>query len=134
MLLVNIQNTGDAVILKCTGRVVAGEELAALKRTALCHQDTKILILDLAKVETLDCAGLGLLAFLAGWSRVVGTRLVILNPSRRALELLEMTNLDSVLEIASSEGLPATFGGAAAEKMQTPSLIPVRRHAIHCHA
>lgn len=134
MLVVNIQNAGDAVVLKCTGRVVAGEELAALKRTALCHQESKTLILDLAKVEILDCAGLGLLAFLAGWSRVVGTRLIILNPGHRVLELLEMTNLDSVLEIASSEGIPAVFGGAAAEKTRTPSLIPVRRHAVQCHA
>jgi anti-anti-sigma factor len=133
MLVVNIQNAGDAVILKCTGRVVAGEEVAALKRTALCHQESKTLILDLAKVETLDCAGLGLLAFLAGWSRVVGTRLMILNPSYRVLRLLELTNLDSVLEIAPSESMPA-FGGAAAESRRTHSLLPVRRPALHCHA
>lgn len=134
MLVVNIQNAGDAVILKCAGRVVAGEEVATLKGTALCHQESKVLVLDLAKVDRFDCAGLGLLAFLAGWSRVVGTRLTILNPSYQVLQLLELTNLDSVLEIASSESMQPAFGGAAAEKAGTRSPIPMRRHAIHCHA
>src|SRR5437868_13685969 len=105
MLVVNIQNAGDAVILKCTGRVVAGEEVANLKSTALCHQESKVLVLDFSKVETVDGAGLGLLAFLAGWSRVVETPLTIVNPLCRVRAVMELTVLVSVLDLISSDSL-----------------------------
>ncbi|PYX86336.1 MAG: anti-anti-sigma factor [Acidobacteria bacterium] len=134
MLVVNIQNAGDAVILKCTGRVVAGEEVANLKSTALCHQESKVLVLDFSKVEIVDGAGLGLLAFLAGWSRVVGTQLTIVNPVRRVREVLELTNLDSVLEIRSPESLEEAFGGAAAARKVRTSPALVAPHAVHCQA
>ncbi|PYY09033.1 MAG: hypothetical protein DMG69_12485 [Acidobacteria bacterium] len=99
MLTIKIENNAEALILHCAGRIVAGEEVASLKAAVLCHQDRKVVVLDLANVPMLDGAGMGLLAFLAGWTRVVGTRLKIANPSRQVRELLELTNLDSVLEI-----------------------------------
>jgi anti-anti-sigma regulatory factor len=54
---------------------------------------------------------MGLLAFLAGWTRVVGTKLTITNPSRHVRELLELTNLDAVLEV--SEDFPSVMSHAA---------------------
>jgi anti-anti-sigma factor len=72
-------------------------------------------VLDLAHVQMLDGAGMGLLAFLAGWTRVMGTRLKIQNPSRRVQELLELTNLDSVLEICFTE--------AATEEISHPAAV-----------
>lgn len=106
MLAVSITNSQDTVILRCRGRIVAGDEVARLKSAALCHQEAKRLILDLEGVETMDGAGMGLLAFLAGWTRVVGIQLKLVNPSRHVRELLELTNLDSVLDIGGSEVMP----------------------------
>jgi anti-sigma B factor antagonist len=103
MLTIKMENNGETLILHCAGRIVAGEEVASLKAAVLCHQESRVLVLDLANVEMLDGAGMGLVAFLAGWTRVVGTGLKILNPSRRVQELLELTNLDSVVEIRFSE-------------------------------
>jgi anti-anti-sigma factor len=60
-------------------------------------------MLDLSSVSALDGAGLGLLAFLAGWTRVIGIKLKVLNPSGRVRQLLELTHLDSVLEFCDSE-------------------------------
>lgn len=111
MLVLNLQEIGETIIIRCSGRIVAGEEVASLKRAVLCHQDSKAIALDLAEVETLDGAGMGLLAFLAGWTRVVGTQLRIMNPSRHVRELLELTNLDSVLEV--SEDFPSVMRHAA---------------------
>jgi anti-sigma B factor antagonist len=103
MLVVNRQDRGDVSIFRCVGRVVAGEEVAILKKAVLCHQNGNVVMLDMSEVFTIDGAGLGLLAFLAGWTRVVGMRLKVLSPSSRVRQLLELTNLDSVLEICDSE-------------------------------
>jgi anti-anti-sigma factor len=114
MLSVTITSANDTVVLKCRGRIVAGDEVARLKSAALCHQETKRLVLDLEGIETMDGAGLGLLAFLAGWTRVVGIELKLMNPSRHVRELLELTNLDSVLDIGGSEVMPPMSHAVAA--------------------
>ncbi len=102
MLLVKIQNLEDGVLLRCSGRIVAGEELNILRSVALAHLDRKEIVLDLANVSSMDGAGIGMLAFLQGRTRSTGLRLRIQNPSPRVRQLLELTNLDSVLEITTS--------------------------------
>jgi anti-anti-sigma factor len=102
MLLVNIHNLENGVLLRCTGRIVAGEEVNILRSVALAHSDRKEIVLDLANVSTLDGAGMGVLAFLEGWTRSIGLRLRIQNPSAHVRELLELTNLDSVIEVSPS--------------------------------
>ncbi|HEY1273075.1 MAG TPA: STAS domain-containing protein [Terriglobales bacterium] len=109
MLALNVVNSGETTTLKCRGRIVAGDEVSRLKSAVLCHQDAKTLVLDLAQVETMDGAGMGLLAFLAGWTRVVGIRLKIANPSHHVRELLELTNLDTVLDLGSAEMTSSSF-------------------------
>lgn len=102
MLVVNIQNLENGVLLRCTGRIVAGEEVNILRSVALAHSDRQEIVLDLANVSTLDGAGMGMLAFLQGRTRGTGLRLCIQNPSPRVRQLLELTNLDSILEITPS--------------------------------
>jgi len=102
MLVVNIHDLENGVLLRCTGRIVAGEEVNILRSVALAHSDRKEIVLDLANVSTLDGAGIGILAFLEGRTRTTGQRLRIQNPSTRVRELLELTNLDSVIEISPS--------------------------------
>jgi anti-anti-sigma factor len=103
MLVVNIHNLEDGVLLRCTGRIVAGEEVNILRSVAMAHSHRKQIVLDLANVSTLDGAGIGMLAFLQGRVRNNGLHLRIQNPSPHVRELLELTNLDSVIEVASSD-------------------------------
>ncbi len=103
MLQIQISVIGEMAIFRCDGRIVAGDEVTRLKSAILCHQESKTLALDLENVEMIDGSGLGLLAFLAGWTRVVGTELKVVNPSRRVRDLLRLTRLDSVLEICTAE-------------------------------
>ena len=102
MLVVNIHNLDEGVLLRCTGRIVAGEEVNILRSVALAHSDRKQIVLDLANVSALDGAGIGMLAFLQGRVRSHGLRLRIQNPSAHVRELLELTNLDSVIEVTPS--------------------------------
>ncbi|MBV8476310.1 MAG: STAS domain-containing protein [Acidobacteria bacterium] len=102
MLAVQIHNLKNRVLLRCTGRIVAGEEINILRSAALGHSNQHEMVIDLANVCTLDGAGLGELAFLEGRMRSAGLRLRIQNPSAHVRELLELTNLDAVIEITAS--------------------------------
>jgi anti-anti-sigma factor len=125
MLRIEIQVFGELVTIKCAGRVVAGDEVARLKSAVLCHQDSKTVALDLEEVEMMDGSGLGLLAFLAGWTRVMGTEIKLVNPTRRVRELLALTKLDSVLEICTAEQID-----------RVPANLPASciEHGIFAHA
>ena len=101
-MVVNIHDLEDGVLLRCTGRIVAGEEVNILRSVALAHGDRKEIVLDLANVSTLDGGGIGMLAFLEARTRSTGQRLRIQNPSAHVRELLELTNLDSAIEITPS--------------------------------
>ena len=103
MLVVNIHNLEKGVLLRCVGRIVAGEEVNTLRSVALAHSDREEIVLDLANVCTLDGAGIGLLAFLQGRMHSTGAKLRIQRPSNHVRELLELTNLDSVIEVAPSD-------------------------------
>ena len=103
MLVVNIHNLENGVMLRCTGRIVAGDEVSILRSVALAHSDRKQIVLDLANVSTLDGAGIGMLAFLQGRMRGNGMKLRIQNPSAHVRQLLELTNLDSVVDVTPSD-------------------------------
>jgi anti-sigma B factor antagonist len=98
MLQVAVEHSADTAILHCVGRIVAGDEADVLKAAVMCQASRRVVLLDLAGVETVDAAGLGLLIFLQTTGCAVGFELQLTNPTRRVRELLELTRLDSVLE------------------------------------
>jgi anti-sigma B factor antagonist len=127
MLVVNIQNFGATTVFRCIGRIVAGEEVAALKTAVLCHQDSNTVILDLSQVSALDGAGMGLLAFLAGWTRVMGIQFKVMNPTAHVRRLLELTNLDSVLEICDRESADESIRAVMPAATESASNIVAQR-------
>jgi anti-anti-sigma regulatory factor len=64
MLNVTIENLGDAAVLHCVGRVVAGTALAAMRETTMCHLASQPVVLDFSDVTAIDASGLGTLVFL----------------------------------------------------------------------
>lgn len=99
---VTIHDLGETAIVRCVGRIGVGET-KTLRKAVLSQSSRQTVVLDLARVDALDCAGIGLLVFLHGWAGVVGIDLQLMNPTRHVCELLELTNLDSVFKILSSE-------------------------------
>jgi anti-anti-sigma regulatory factor len=79
MLGVIITNLGKVAVLRCEGRIVAGDEATALRNAVTSQGSKQTLILDLAKVEAIDGSGLGLLVFLQGWTRSLGIELKLMN-------------------------------------------------------
>ena len=65
MLQVVVEHTADTVVLRCVGRIVAGEEVHALQDTVVSHTDKHVVLLDLAGVDSIRCCRLGTLNVLS---------------------------------------------------------------------
>jgi anti-anti-sigma factor len=96
MLTVTLEKLDEAVVLHCAGRIVRGEETALLCAASRQHEQT--VMVDLEKVEAIDAAGIGALVSL----QAAGIYVRLMNPSERVREILRVTQVDSILEIAGS--------------------------------
>jgi anti-anti-sigma factor len=97
MLTVTVENLGENAILRCVGRIVRGHETALLcSAVQLQGRNT---LLDLSQVDAIDAAGIGALVLL----QAAGIYLKLVNPNEHVLEILKITQLDSVFEIVESQ-------------------------------
>jgi anti-anti-sigma factor len=90
-----VQNLKEAILLKCRGRMVRGEEQALL--CAAVHLPENVL-LDMSGVEAIDASGIGLLVSL----QAAGVYLTLLNPSEAVRCVLRLTEVDSLFAVANS--------------------------------
>jgi anti-sigma B factor antagonist len=99
-LRTEIEVREDVTVVYCHGRIVYRDEAATLPRTveALLSKAQHI-VLDLRNVDAIDGAGLGNLLTALHLVNASGGTLHLASPSRRALDLLQLTNLDTVFEI-----------------------------------
>lgn len=98
MLRVTPENLDHAVILRCAGRIVRGEETALL--CAAVHQPSRDLVLDLSAVTAIDAAGIGALVAL----QAAGIYVRLMNPNPPLREALELTGLGSMFEVLEAQG------------------------------
>jgi anti-sigma B factor antagonist len=117
MLGVAIQDSGKTAVVHSLGRIVVGETEAL--RKAVLAQNRRTVVLDLTGVDAIDGSGIGLLVFLQGWARAAGVDLQLVNPTRSVRELLELTNLDSVFKILSSEDAVSSHAPAVPSADET---------------
>ena len=99
-LSVEARNHGDVIIVHCQGRIVYRDEAAALSRVVgeVLHDGTK-LVLELSGVSAMDSAGIGELALLQTWAQERKAELKCVASEGMVRALLDLTNLDSVLEV-----------------------------------
>jgi len=99
MLTVTVQNkdSDNGVVLQCQGRIVRGHETAVL--CAAVGQRGRNVILDLAGVDAIDAAGVGALVSL----QASGIYLTLLHPTAPVREVLRVTQVESIFEIAQYE-------------------------------
>src|SRR5437868_14430252 len=102
-LSLETRNRGDVMIVHCHGRIVYRDEAAALSRlVGEVLEHSRKLILDLSGVSTMDSAGIGELALLQSSAQGKNATFKCAGPNEFVRNLLDLTNLDSVLEIHSS--------------------------------
>lgn len=99
-LSLETRNRGDVIIVQCSGRIVYRDEAAALSRLAgeVLHNSGKM-VLDLSGVSSIDSAGIGELALLYTFAQSRNADLKLASPSPIVRDLLDLTNLGSVLDI-----------------------------------
>src|SRR5579864_7592117 len=99
MLNIRIERSGDTAVLHCDGQILVGNSLSALRDAVLCEMDKRSIVLDLSCVKRIDAGGLGMLVFLHTCTHGLGSELRLVRPSAHVAQVLEITNLASVLTI-----------------------------------
>jgi len=90
-------------VVHCQGRIVYRDEAAALSRVVgeILKSGSKM-ILELSGVTAMDSAGIGELALLQTWAQERNAEFKCAGANAIVRTLLDLTNLDSVLEIHPS--------------------------------
>jgi anti-sigma B factor antagonist len=99
------RHVADAVILEFDGRLVLGEDTSLLRNTVrqLLDSGARKLVLNLARCDYVDSAGLGELATTAIRVQRANGQLRLLHVVRRVHDLLTVAQLSPVFNICSDE-------------------------------
>jgi anti-anti-sigma factor len=100
MLKVHVKNLGTVAILCLQGRMVRGET-AALRRAVLSQLGVSLVVLDFARVSTVDAGGLGVMLELREQTQSKGIDFKLMNVTKLVSWVLEITRLNSVFEVTS---------------------------------
>src|SRR6266550_8497971 len=107
MLKVHAKNLGTVAVLCLQGRIVIGET-EILRNAVNSLSEVSAVILDLARVTTVDARGLGVMLELRAQAESKGIRFELMNVNKWVRSVLEITRLDSVFQITSGvEFFPA---------------------------
>ncbi len=112
MLTIDVEKSGDVAVVRCGGRIVRGEEVRSLRSAVLSEKGSRIVVLDLSEVESLDAGGLTTLLSLHQCARSRGVQLKLVNPSHFVGEILSRTRLDHVFDISTLNGALCVLGAA----------------------
>jgi anti-sigma B factor antagonist len=93
------------IIVDAKGQIVAGESADKLRDhlRGLVERESPNAILNLGHVDYIDSSGLGALVMSFSALRKKGGALKLLNLSRRNVELLVLTKLETVFEVFDDE-------------------------------
>jgi len=100
MLAIDVEKNGDVAIVRLNGRLVRGHEVRTLRSAVVAEKCSRIVVLDLSELESLDAGGLTTLLGLHHWAKSHGVQLKLVNPSRFVHEILLRTRLDHVFDIS----------------------------------
>jgi anti-anti-sigma factor len=123
MLKVHTRKLGNVAVVSVQGRIVNGET-ASLREEVGSQSTVNTVLLDLARVSTIDASGLGLMLEMREQTQSKGVRFKLMNVGNLVGRVLAVTKLDSVFEITPAvEMLPALAHARA------PRMMPFARCA-----
>ena len=115
MLKVHTRNLGNVAVVCLQGRNVNGET-SSLREAVDAQLNGSAVVLDLARVSTIDASGLGLMLALRRQAEAKGVGLKLMNVSKFVKQVFEITRLDTVFEVIPRvEPLPARSQARAAQ-------------------
>jgi anti-anti-sigma factor len=111
MLNIDVEQNGEVAVVHCSGRLVRGIEVSSLRNAVVSQQSTRLVIVDLSKVDFMDAGGLNALVSLYHWTRDHGVQLKLANPSGLVREMLIRTRLNRVFDMSSLRDAMAILSG-----------------------
>jgi len=99
MLKVHSTKFGNVALICVEGKIVCGES-DALRNVVLAQVDASLVVLDLARVNTIDAGGLGVMLELREYIESRGIEFRLQNVTNLVRRILEITKLDSVFKIS----------------------------------
>lgn len=115
----------NSVLIRCRGRLVAGEEARALQSEVdQLTLGTKRVVLNLEQVSFLDSGGLGALVRLSVALRAGKGGLVLCHVSPFVLQVLQVTNLHRAFQICATES-----EAIQSVSLRSPSAEPAQAHS-----
>jgi anti-sigma B factor antagonist len=103
-LKMNKRVVENVAVLDCSGRIVFGDESAALRDTVKqLISEHKNIILNLGGVNYIDSGGLGTLVGLYTSARGANANIKLCNLTQRVGDLLQVTKLLTVFDVYDSE-------------------------------
>jgi anti-sigma B factor antagonist len=104
-LTLDIDRTGSAVVVRCHGRLTAGEDDVLYSKVRQLLPDSKRIVLDLTDLTRMDSMGLGTLVRLYVSARSAGCSLELMNLGKQVRILLGTAHLLSAFTIVGEHGI-----------------------------
>jgi anti-sigma B factor antagonist len=103
-LSLNTREVGRVTIVRCNGRIVAGDECESLRtQVAWILRDRRAIVLDLGEVGFIDSSGLGTMVRCLTSTRQAHGNLKLCNVPEHVRKVLEMLRLTTVFDMHESE-------------------------------
>ena len=103
-LKMNTRNVDGVTVVDCSGRIVFGDESAALRENVKkLLENNKQLVLNLGGVTYIDSGGLGTLVALYTTARNAGADVKLAKLTPRVGDLLQVTKLLTVFDVYETE-------------------------------
>jgi anti-sigma B factor antagonist len=116
-IITSTRQVGGVTIVDISGRIVLGQESAALRDEVLdlLSKGHKQILLNLADVDHIDSMGLGALVSAFASVRKQGGELKLLNLTDKAADLMQVTKLYTIFDIMNDEAAGVkSFGQSTA--------------------
>ncbi|HEV3332022.1 MAG TPA: STAS domain-containing protein [Bryobacteraceae bacterium] len=105
-LLLDVSRSGDHIVVRCHGRLVAGVHDSLYAEVKQLIPGAKQIVLDLTDVTNMDSMGLGTIVRLYVSARSAGCDLQLINLGPRVQKLLGVTHLLPILASLGKSGIP----------------------------
>jgi len=115
-LKIDTRQADGVTVMSCQGRIVFGEEAAALRENLKrVLNSTRQIVLNLSGVSYIDSGGLGTLVGVYSSARASGADIKLTGLGQRLRDVLQITKLVTVFEVYDTEQEAiATFHRGAA--------------------
>jgi anti-sigma B factor antagonist len=103
-LTLDVERTGSTVIVRCHGKLMAGDDVL-YPRVRQLLPDSKRIVLDLTDLTRMDSMGLGTLVRLYVSARSAGCTLELMNLGKQVRLLLGTAHLLTAFSIVGEHGI-----------------------------